>query len=111
MVSLGFERSSLGHDIYTRNSNSGKLIAIVYVDDLIITGTGKELLAAFKTEMGKIFQMSDLGLLSYYLGIEVKHGADGITLCQSAYADKLLEKGVVWRLVTQASNPWKACLS
>jgi hypothetical protein len=42
--------------------------------------------------MQRIFRMSDLGLLSYYLGLEVTHGAHGITLCQSAYATKVLEK-------------------
>ncbi|WVZ53903.1 hypothetical protein U9M48_004790 [Paspalum notatum var. saurae] len=36
--------------------------------------------------------MSDLSLLSYYLGIEVIQSSKGITLCQSAYASKLLEK-------------------
>jgi hypothetical protein len=36
--------------------------------------------------------MSDVGLLSYYLGIEVNQGPGGITLCQSAYAGKLLER-------------------
>ncbi len=38
------------------------------------------------------FSMSDLGLLSYYLGIEVKQSSGEIYLCQSAYAVKLLEK-------------------
>ena len=38
------------------------------------------------------FRMSDLGLLSYYLGLEVTQGAHGITLCQSAYATKILKK-------------------
>jgi hypothetical protein len=41
--------------------------------------------------MKKKFSMSDLGLLSYYLGIEVKQGGDGITLSQNAYAVKILE--------------------
>jgi hypothetical protein len=44
-----------------------------------------------KSEMKKKFSMSDLGLLSYYLGIEVKQDANGITLCQSSYAAKILE--------------------
>jgi hypothetical protein len=44
----------------------------VYVDDMIITGTSREIIVAFKLEMKDRFQMSDLGLLSYYLGIEVK---------------------------------------
>jgi hypothetical protein len=92
MVSLGFQRSSSEHGIYTRSKSGGRLIVGVYVDDLIITGTGKELITAFKTEMKNQFQMSDLGLLSYYLGIEVQQGADGIKLSQSAYAGKLLER-------------------
>jgi hypothetical protein len=42
--------------------------------------------------MKKVFRMSDLGVLSYYMGIEVRQGLKGIELCQSAYAGKLLEK-------------------
>lgn len=42
--------------------------------------------------MASAFKMSDLGLLRYYLGIEVKQGAEGISLCQGAYAAKLLER-------------------
>jgi hypothetical protein len=44
----------------------------------------------FKAEMKSQFQMSDLGLLSYYLGIEVKQGKDGISLRQTA--SKILER-------------------
>jgi hypothetical protein len=47
------------------------LIVGAYVDGLIITSIGKELITAFKTEMKNQFQMSDLGLLPYYIGIEV----------------------------------------
>jgi hypothetical protein len=74
------------------SKNGGRLIVGVCVDDLIITDTGKELITAFKIEMKNQFQMSDLRLLSYYLGIEVQQRADGIKLSQSAYASKLLER-------------------
>jgi len=43
-----------------------------YVDDLIITGSSKGAIERFKDEMKTKFQMSDLGLLSFYLGIEVQ---------------------------------------
>ncbi|BAF28972.2 Os12g0108800 [Oryza sativa Japonica Group] len=46
----------------------------------------------FKLEMLQQFKMSDLGLLSYYLGIGVRQDHNGISLSQSAYALKLLEK-------------------
>jgi hypothetical protein len=42
--------------------------------------------------MKKVFRMSDLGALSFYLGIEVKQMQSGIELCQSSYAVKLPEK-------------------
>jgi hypothetical protein len=64
----------------------------VYVDDLVITGPHKEEICKFKREMAAEFKMSDLGLLRYYLGIEVRQGADRITLCQGAYARKILDK-------------------
>jgi len=49
-------------------------------------------LKAFKEDMKKQFQMSDLGTLSYYLGIEVCQGSSGITISQERYAHKLLER-------------------
>jgi hypothetical protein len=86
MTSLGFWRSSSEHDIYTQNRSGDWLIVGVYVDDLIITDTDEETITAFKTKMKDQFQMSDLGLVSYYLGIEVKQSVNGIFLCQSASA-------------------------
>ena len=50
-----------------------------------------EVLGRFKREMSKNFKMSDLGVLSYYLDIEVQQSTAGITICQSAYAMKLLD--------------------
>ena len=67
------------------------LLVGVYVDDLIITGTSADAIEGFKTQMQELFQMTDLGLLSYYLGIEVKQERGMITVCQSGYAAKILE--------------------
>jgi hypothetical protein len=43
----------------------------VYVDDLVITGANNVDINTFKAEMQATFKMSDLGLLHYYLGLEV----------------------------------------
>jgi hypothetical protein len=64
----------------------------VYVDDLIIAGESRSELSAFKAEMKKVFKMTDLGALSYYLGIEVHQDDKGISLYQTKYAKQLLEK-------------------
>jgi hypothetical protein len=53
----------------------------VYVDDLVITGNKEEEVEVFKDEMKAAFQTSDLGLLPFYLGIEVHQDSSGISLC------------------------------
>ena len=62
-----------------------ELVVSVYVDDLIITDTRVEDIDNFKRKMMAHFRMSDLGALSYYLGIEVRQGKEELTLGQSAH--------------------------
>jgi Reverse transcriptase (RNA-dependent DNA polymerase) len=69
-----------------------QLIVGVYVDDLIITGEYIQDIDKFKSHMKNLFSMSDIGLLSYYLGIEVCQISQRITLNQSVYAKKVLDK-------------------
>lgn len=89
---MGFQRCPYEHAVYTRRSSREILIIGVYVDDLLITGTSIAAINEFKEQMNKRFEMSDLGKLSHYLGIEVKQGVGCIELKQSAYAKKILEK-------------------
>lgn len=89
---MGFTRCVSEHGMYTRGVGEARVVVGVYVDDLIITGANPAVVEAFKEEMRQAFRMSDLGLLSFYLGIEVKQGTNSITLGQAAYARKLLEK-------------------
>ena len=91
LLSLKFKRCAFKHDMYTHAHGKQRLIVGVYVNDLIITRGDMEVLGRFKREMSKNFKMSDLGVLSYYLGIEVQQSTTGITICQGAYAKKLLD--------------------
>ena len=77
--------------MYRRGDADSYLLVGVYVDDLVITGTDKEKIAEFKDQMKELFRMSDLGLLSYYLGIEVRQETDKIVLCQGSYVEKILD--------------------
>jgi hypothetical protein len=69
-----------------RGAGEHRLVVGVYVDDLIITGGNSSELKQFKEEMKGTFQMSDLSLLKYYLGLEVNQTDSGITVSQGAYA-------------------------
>jgi hypothetical protein len=93
LLLVGFQRCPSDPAIYCRGDKSRqRLIVGVYVDDLVITGSSREEIQKFKREMMKMFKMGDLGLMHYYLGIEVRQGPDGFSLCQENYAKGILEK-------------------
>jgi hypothetical protein len=77
---MGFEQSLHEAVVYRRDNGGNVLLVGVYVDDLVITGTKDAEVAAFKEEMKATFQMSDLGSLSFYLGIKVHQDDFGVTL-------------------------------
>ena len=72
LFELGFQRCATEHALYKRRRGKEELVVGVYVDDLIITDVRAEDIDSFKREMVAYFRMSDLGALSYYLGIEVR---------------------------------------
>ncbi|GJW14728.1 zinc finger, CCHC-type containing protein [Tanacetum coccineum] len=92
LKSLGFVRCAQEYSVYTKKKDDDVLIIGVYVDDLIVTGSCHKSIQDFKRDMKAKFEMSDLGLLSYYLGIEVNQQETGITLKQEAYARSILTK-------------------
>jgi hypothetical protein len=93
LIALGFQRCPSEPAIYCRGNKGGvRLVVGVYVDDLVITGNSKSEILKFKKEMTKMFSMSDLGLLHYYLGIEVKQQSSDFFLSQESYVKKILEK-------------------
>ena len=91
MISLGFIKSNHEQSLYLKHSDTNTIIFGVYVDDLIVTGSSSARIENFKAEMTREFDMSNLGSLSSYLGIEVEQGKKFIFLSQTAYAQKLLQ--------------------
>ncbi|KAK1631316.1 hypothetical protein QYE76_005631 [Lolium multiflorum] len=83
LKSLAFELCPLEHTLYRRGGCDNFL--------MIITGSDVDAIAKFKEQMHGMFRIRDLGLLSYYLGIEVEQRDDHITLSQASYALKILE--------------------
>ena len=89
---LGFSKCATEPAVYTRGVGKTRVILGVYVDDLIVTGGDPAELATFKKQMTSEFEMSDLGLLSFYLGIEVEQKEDCTTIRQTSYAKKVLSQ-------------------
>eukprot|EP00253_Pinus_taeda_P013188 PITA_13188 len=70
----------------------GKLLIIVlYVDDLILKGDDK-LIKPCKEDLAREFEMKDLGLMQYFMGMEVQQGDEEIFVSQGKYANEILKK-------------------
>jgi hypothetical protein len=87
---MNFIQSEHEHAMYRRSCGGDVLLIGVYVDDLVITGASLVAVEEFNEEMKRAFLMSDLGLLSFYLSIEVHQDVGGITLRQVHYAKKIM---------------------
>lgn len=79
------------HALYKITCGETTLLVGVYVDDLV-TGMSTTEIARFKLQMKHLLNMSGLGFMSYYLGIEVQQKAQEILLSQSSYTAKILGK-------------------
>jgi hypothetical protein len=92
-IGEGFQRCDSEQTLFTKRSREGKIIIVsVYVDDLIFTGNDEVMMSEFKSFMLREFDMSDLGKMRFFLGIEVLQKSDGIYICQRKYALEILRR-------------------
>jgi hypothetical protein len=90
LITIGFSRFQSDPNVYTKKLGSHLIILVLYVDDLILTGSDSKLLKHVKTSLKKKFEMTDLGFLHYFLGLQVLQTSEGIFLSQYKYACDLL---------------------
>ncbi|CAM8882206.1 unnamed protein product [Rhodiola kirilowii] len=90
LVAFGFVQSMNDYSLFTLKLQGEFLVLLVYVDDVVLTGTSSQLIAKVKSFIHDKFQIKDLGLLKYFLGLEVARSKDGIFLNQRKYALDLL---------------------
>ena len=76
--------------VFIKKSRTGFCIISVYVDDLNIIGSPKDIEA--RKQLKREFEMKDLGKTKYCLGLQLEHRPSGILVHQSAYIQKILEK-------------------
>ncbi|KAI5342090.1 hypothetical protein L3X38_009965 [Prunus dulcis] len=85
-IKTGFYRSPSEATLYIKMSTTGILIVSIYVDDIIYTGSSKEMMAAFKNDMMREYEMTDLGLPHHFLGLGGLQTDTCIFLHQKKYA-------------------------
>jgi hypothetical protein len=89
---LGFTKSLSESTLYIKQNGDNILIISLYVDDLLVTGNNNNNVETFKQEMMSVFEMTDLGLMSFFLGMEVKQAEHEVFICQKKYAKEILKK-------------------
>jgi hypothetical protein len=92
LIQLGFKKCMVEYGVYVMKSGLGTVIVCLYVDDLLITGGDSNEIEKFKLTMNKEFEMTDLGNLSYFLGMEFVKTSKGMMMHQHKYASELLER-------------------
>ncbi|KAH9651886.1 retrovirus-related pol polyprotein from transposon RE1 [Citrus sinensis] len=78
--------------LFIKHDTKGLIIVLIYVDDILVTGPDSSVLEEFVAKLSKVFALKDLGLLAYFLGVEVCYTHHGMHLSQTKYIKDLLSR-------------------
>ena len=93
LVDDNFTQNPTDHCVYTKESEeTGKVIVVVWVDDLIIAASNNESLEKAKNMFSTRFKMKDLGRLKYFLGMDFSQSDGYVKVSQKRYVEKILER-------------------
>lgn len=93
LTHFGFQKSAHDHCMYTQGSITDEFLAIVlYVDDLLITGTSEKKILQLKEFLHNAFIIKDMGAAKYFLGIEMARSEKGMLLSQTKYISDLIKE-------------------
>ena len=90
LLTVGFTSSQADSNLFVYSSAFDTIYLLLYVDDIIITGSNISLIDSFIRKLHHEFSMKDLGALNYFLGLEFTHSATRIFLSQLKYTRDLL---------------------
>ncbi|GJR27429.1 putative ribonuclease H-like domain-containing protein [Tanacetum coccineum] len=110
LLDNGFQRGQIDKTVFIKRVKGYILLVQVYVDDIIFRSTKKSLCTEFEKLMHKKFQMSSMGELTFFLGLQVTQKDDGIFISQDKYVDEILKK-FGFLTVKTASTPMETLKS
>ncbi|GJS78661.1 putative ribonuclease H-like domain-containing protein [Tanacetum coccineum] len=104
LLDNGFQRGQIDKTLFIKRIKSDILLVQVCVDDIIFRSTKKELCTDFEKLIHKKFQMSSMGELTFFLGLQVTQKDDGTFISQDKNMDEILKK-FGFSTVNTASTP------
>jgi len=92
LLLLGFIKSESDSSLFVRHHSHATVYLLVYVDDIIVTGSNTSVVNQVISSLAARFSVKDLEALTYFLGIEVIRSVDGIIMTQSTYTRDILRE-------------------
>ena len=92
LMEKGFSRGSVDTTLFLKKNRHDLLVVQIYVDDIIFGATNQKLCECFAKDMQNEFEMSMMGELTFFLGLQVKQNKDGIFINQTKYIKDMLKK-------------------
>uniref|UniRef100_A0A2N9I8B6 CCHC-type domain-containing protein n=1 Tax=Fagus sylvatica TaxID=28930 RepID=A0A2N9I8B6_FAGSY len=92
LLNLGFISSSADSSLFIYRDGPTIAFLLLYVDDIVLTGNNSSFLTQLIHNLSKVFELKDMGTLSYFLGLQITRSSKGLTLTQTKYATDLLTK-------------------
>uniref|UniRef100_A0A2N9FJ85 Reverse transcriptase Ty1/copia-type domain-containing protein n=1 Tax=Fagus sylvatica TaxID=28930 RepID=A0A2N9FJ85_FAGSY len=92
LLTIGFTASTADPSLFVFRNGSTLLYLLLYVDDIILTGTHPAAITSLITELASTFELKDLGPLRYFLGLQIDYGRDYLFVNQRKYVTDLLTK-------------------
>nr|GEV56146.1 hypothetical protein [Tanacetum cinerariifolium] len=92
LLTNGFQRGTIDQTLFIRRKRGDFILVQVYVDDIIFGSSNPQLCREFKALMHEKFQMSAMGELNFFFGLQVLQKEDGISLSQDKYVGDILKK-------------------
>ncbi|GJW58715.1 putative ribonuclease H-like domain-containing protein [Tanacetum coccineum] len=92
LMENGFRRDTIDKTLFVKKKKSDIMLVQVYVDDIIFGSTTKSMCTEFEECTHKRFQMSFMGELTFFLGLQVKQQSDRIFISQDKYVADILKK-------------------
>ncbi|CAN6696160.1 unnamed protein product [Malus baccata var. baccata] len=90
---MGFKASTSDSSLFVKQCENDMVILLLYVDDIIITSSNSSKVQRIITELSKVFELKDMGRLTYFLGLQITYKSNGdIGVNQSKYVKDLLHK-------------------
>ncbi|KAJ0541141.1 putative RNA-directed DNA polymerase [Helianthus annuus] len=92
LIKNGFERGKIDSTLFIKRKKEDFLLVQVYVDDIIFGSSDESMCKEFEQVMKSKFEMSAMGELSYFLGLQVEQKADGMFIHQTKYVYDILSR-------------------